>query len=273
MNLEGKKEKNNKKVKKLENGEYKKDGVTVRLHTFDAVVADVPELVGLFEPGLEPHSEIEEQFEIKYVPDDLFIISIDGVNDMTQAYVWLQAPAIHDKPPKPIKVRIRAFAEHAPDAPVTYRAVRKVGVEKGIDQEYEHDISAQTFGALHEMRSGMRVNKTRFYIPHNYIERTKKGDVIHACQIHLDVFRSVDGTPARFVRAEIEFPNTESRNFFLEDRKNRLPDWIGRQVDKEKERVHASTYIALHGLPITNGSEVKGVDELYARLNSTPFSI
>lgn len=269
--MEGKKKK--KKQKTLKSGEYKKDGVTVRLHTFDAVVADIPELAGLFEPGLEPHSEIEEQFEIQYVPDDLHIISIDGVKDMTQAYVWLQPPSVSDKPPKPIKVRIRAFANHEPNVSITYRAVRKVAVEKGIDQEYEHDISQAAFAQLNERRSGMRVDKTRFYIPHNYIERTKKGDTIHTCQIHLDVFRSVEGTPVRFVRAEIEFPTTESRNFFLADQKKRLPDWIGRKVDKEKERVHASTYIALHGLPITNGADVRGVDELYAALNGTKFGV
>ncbi len=266
---QGRKEKKNKKP--ALDGEYKKDGVVVRLHTFGTVCEHVPELSGLFAPGLEPGLEIEEQFEIKWVPSELYDISIDGIKDMTQGYVWLQANSA--QAPKPIKVRIRAFADHVSNAPHTYRIVRKVGVEEGVDQEYEHDISGDSFASLDVLRSGARVNKTRFYIPHHYVERSKHGDRIYSCQVHLDVFRSVGGAPARFVRAEIEFPSTEVRNFFLDDRKNRLPEWIGRRVDKSKEREHASTYIALHGLPLSNGADVKGVDELYARLDREVFSV
>lgn len=253
--------------------EHIKDGVSVRLHVFDTVSRRVPELAGLFGPVAEPHAEIEEQFEIKSVPQDLYEISIGGVKDMVQGYVWLLPNSEGVKPPKPLKVRIRAFADHVQGAPITYRLVRKVGVEKGVDQEYEQDISLDAFATLDALRSGMSVAKTRFYIPHHFIHHTKKGDTIHSCQIHLDVFRAVGGAPVRFIRAEIEFPSTTTRDFFLEDRKKRLPDWMGKPVDKKKERNHASTYISLHGLPLTNGGTVKGVDELYARLSSEPFCV
>lgn len=250
---------------------FTKDGVRVQLHSFENMLTSVPELAGLFDPGLEPHLEIEDQFEITAVPKDLDTISLDGVKDMTQGYIWFQARPKGDAPPKPFKVRVRAYADHGKTSDITYKTVRKVPVAEGIDQEYEHVVSQKTFQDLNALRSGMLVHKTRFYIPHNYVEPGKEHEKHYHCQIHLDMFRSVGDVPARFVRAEIEFPSVEARAFFLADPKKRLPKWIGRKVDKETERAHASTYIALHGLPLTNGKDVEGVDALYNRLNQKPF--
>jgi CYTH domain-containing protein len=250
--------------------------VSVRAHLYVPHTPFAPVVEQLLNTGSEPVLETEEQFEVSAIPEDVYTISTKGIEDLRQYYMWFDVGTDFDTwtEKKPVKIRARASRYHGGDE-CSYEMMRKQPLkgENRVEQEFDLPVTAEQFSEFQYFRTGEIVDKTRFRIPHFYLERTSEGDVHHSCEIHLDVFRRVGDTPVQFVRAEIEFPTTAERDFFLADKEARLPDWIGKRVEKEKakHREHSSTHIALKGLSLTNGHEVVGVKKLYERLDATPF--
>jgi CYTH domain-containing protein len=108
------------------------------------------------------------------------------------------------------------------------RCILTVKLGSGVDrEEVEVDLSDEQFERLWALTEGLRLEKTRYEVPH--------GDLT----IEVDVYEnSLEG----MVVAEVEFESRDASDAF------EAPPWLGREVTGEPS--YANESLALHGPPV-----------------------
>jgi CYTH domain-containing protein len=143
--------------------------------------------------------EIERKFLVPTLPEDLE--KYDNTT-IRQGYVAVAEDGA--------EMRIRAMSAKYT---VTVKS-QSPGNQTGMSRvEYEMPIPRSLFAKLWEQTEGNKIEKVRFYIPHN--EHT----------IELDIyFGELEG----LITAEVEFETEAAANSFVP------PSWIGEDITKNK---------------------------------------
>jgi CYTH domain-containing protein len=183
------------------------------------------------ESGVSLSHEVERRFLINSLPAGL----LGGVlyRDMTQVYV----PVILDGREKEVRLRktyneeegLRLRAVEKPEGrfPEELDTDRpKAGdIVPSVTKEEAHLAveDQDAFDGVWGLNRGNEVARTRFYIPHTFLN-PKEEEI--KCEIHLDILR---GNFEGLVRAEIEFESKNNADAFARD-KSQWPTWLENDV-------------------------------------------